>query len=249
MQIGILSEKGRRYTMEDAHYADPCFGGEDRFFAGVYDGHGGGFAARYAADHLHQKLLEKLSDGVPPEVAFPAAYEAISKELAEQTSGTTAATFLIDRDVITAANVGDARVLLIGRRRCRQLTVDHRAENVEERERVARQGGHFEGPYLMHGSQGLMPTRSLGDVYFEPVGVIPTPSVKTCQITEDDIYVLAACDGLFDYMENDEIAGVARQFSDSESLVKRLGEEVLQVRLGTDNLTIIAVSLKNHKTG
>ena len=231
--------------MEDAHFVDDDFGGEGRLFAGVYDGHGGAYAAEYAAAHLHRRCLYKLSEGRSPEDALVSAYEAVSDELEDQESGTTAATFLIDGHVLTAANAGDARILLIGRKDCQQITVDHRVDQTEERSRIQKQGGRIEGSYVYRGSRGLMPTRSLGDAYFRPVGVIPTPSVRTCDISEDHLFVLAACDGLFDYMNNDEAARLARQAPDARTLAQTLGEEVLYVRMGMDNLTIIAVGLQD----
>jgi serine/threonine protein phosphatase PrpC len=244
MKVGVISQRGLRPEMEDAHFLDLNFANCGWIFAGIYDGHCGRFAAEYASKRLHQIFLEKLLSGSLPREAFIASYETTSEELKNQDSGTTAVNFFIrDRDIFTA-NVGDARALVINKSGFHQLTVDHRLENPEERKRVEKKGGHIRSPYVYRGGMGLMPTRTIGDQYFKPVGVIATPSVSEYKIAEDDLVLLAACDGLFDVMTNEEVAEFSMRFSQPDSLVEALRHEVLIERFGTDNLTIIAVSLK-----
>ncbi len=230
--------------MEDSHFLDMAFGGKDWVFGGVYDGHSGDYAARYTAERLHRIFLEALLSGVSPQEAFVASYEKTSEELKVQRSGTTAVDFFIREGKIYAANVGDARAIVIGDKMIHRLTVDHRLENAEERQRIESMGGYIEYPYTYRGVEGLMPTRTIGDEYFKPVGIIATPSVSEYAITEDDFMLVAACDGLFDFMTNEEVAEFAREFRQPEMLVEALKRQVLINRLGTDNLTIIAVSLR-----
>lgn len=230
--------------MEDAHHLDLDFAGEGWVFGGVYDGHGGRTAAEYCAERLHRVFLEDLLSGLPPAEAFVHSYEAVSDELKGQESGASAVSFLVREGWITAANAGDARAIVVGEKAVRQLTLDHRLDNPEERQRIESRGGIVRYPYAYRGGMGLMPTRSIGDQFFKPVGVIATPSVGEHRITGEDIMLVAACDGLFDFMSNEEVAGFARAFPDPERLVQALKDEVLFSRLGTDNLTIIAVSLR-----
>jgi len=244
MKAVVISERGLRPEMEDAHFLDLNFANCGWIFAGIYDGHGGRFAAEYASKRLHQIVLEKLLSGSSPGGAFIESYETTSEELKTQDSGTTAVNFFIrDKDIFTA-NVGDARALVINNAGFRQLTVDHRLENMEERKRVEEMGGHIRYPYVYRGYLGLMPTRTIGDQYFKPVGVIATPSVSKYKVAEDDLVLLAACDGLFDVMTNGEVSEFAMRFSQPDSLLEALKHEVLLNRFGTDNLTIIVVFLK-----
>jgi len=53
-----------------------------------------------------------------------------------------------------------------------------------------------------------------------------------------------ACDGLFDVMTSEEAADFARRFPQPETLLEVLKTEVLVNRLGSDNLTMIAFSLR-----
>ncbi|MCK4486438.1 MAG: protein serine/threonine phosphatase 2C family protein [Desulfobacterales bacterium] len=244
MEVAVISEKGISLEMEDAHFLDLNFANKGWTFGGVYDGHGGRFAAKYASERVHQIFLERILSGVSPQEAFIETYEAISEDLKTQDSGTTAVNFLIkDRDLFTA-NAGDARAILITNEGFHQLTVDHRLDNLAERQRVKKMGGDIRYPYACRGYQGLMPTRTIGDQYFKSIGIIATPSVSEYKISEKDLILLVACDGLFDVMSNEEAAGLARKFPEPEPLLEVLKNEVLINRSGTDNLTIIAASLQ-----
>jgi serine/threonine protein phosphatase PrpC len=243
MKASVISEKGMRPTMEDAHFLDLDFVGRGWVYAGIYDGHGGKAAAIYASERLHQVFLGRLLGGMPPADAFIESYETTSNEMSQLDSGTTAVDLLVREGRIYAANVGDARAIVVGTKRVRQLTTDHRLDDTGERKRVETMGGHIQYPYTYRGLQGIMPTRSLGDQYFKPVGIIATPSVSEYELSDDDFLVLAACDGLFDFMENDEVAEFAIKFAEPEALLEALKRKVLVDRLGTDNLTIIGISL------
>lgn len=103
-------------------------------------------------------------------------------------------------------------------------------------------GGQTKGRYVYREGHWLMPTRTIGDEWFKPVGIIATPFVSQYTVLESDLGLLAACDGLFDVMTKDEIAELARRFPQPESWLEALKDEVLHNRHGTDNLTMIAVS-------
>ena len=242
MTIAIISEKGIRPTMEDTYVVDADFAGKGWIYIGIYDGHGGSEAAEYASRNLHRIFLERLSSGLSTAKAFTESYDAVSRQMAGLDSGTTAVDVLLRDDKAYAANAGDARAILIGRDTVTQLTVDHRLESPVERQRVEKMGGHIDYPYTCVGSLGLMPTRTLGDSYFKTAGIIATPSVNDYEITEDDFLLLVACDGLFDFIENEEVARVARKYVIPETLVEALRQEVFKNRVGTDNLTVVACS-------
>jgi protein phosphatase 2C family protein 2/3 len=253
METAVISEKGRRFKMEDAYFLDLNFAKKGWVFGGIYDGHSGEFAAKYCSEKLHQKFLKKLTSGLSIEKAFIESYEEISDELKNQDSGTTAVNFLIkDKNAkyqskgwhgarIFTANVGDSKAIVIGEKEFCQLTVDHRVDNPVERQRIERMGGDIDYPYAYRGFRGLMPTRTIGDQYFKPIGIIATPSVNEYKISEDNFILLAACDGLFDVMRNSEVADFARKIPNPNQLVEILKKEVLENRLGSDNLTIIVL--------
>jgi len=229
--------------MEDFHFLNTDFGGKGRIFGGVYDGHNGACAARYAAATLHIYFLDCLRDGSTPSEAFCVAYQKVSDDLKNQTSGTTAVTFLLDQDQIHAANAGDSRMIVVGDDEPRQLTVDHRLDNPEEVERILRSGGETDYPYVIKGIRGLMPTRALGDEYFRDVGVIPLPAGCVYNIRDRDRWLVAATDGLFDEMDNENVSCLCRKHSEPRLLAQILVREVLTGCAMPDNTTIILVKL------
>jgi protein phosphatase PTC2/3 len=243
MEAAVVSEKGIRQSMEDAYYLDLNFGDQGWVYGGVYDGHSGDYAARYASEKLHLVFFEKLLTGLPPGQAHSYAYEAVSQELMSQDSGTTAVDFLIQNTQMFIANAGDARAIVVSKNGVLQLTVDHRMDNREEQERVTKMGAFINYPYVTRGDQGLMPTRSIGDRYFKPVGVVAAPYINEYLITQDDMMLIAACDGLWDFMTNQEVAAMAREYPEPLYFLDVLMHEVMEKRMGTDNLTIIAVAL------
>ena len=242
MKTAVISEQGTRPEMEDTYYLDTDFGGRGWTFGGVYDGHGGKYAAVYASENLHRIFQDILLQGLSPEQAFIKSYQQVSDALKKQPSGTTAVNFFIKDNIIYTANAGDARVIIIGKDTT-QITKDHRLYDAGERQRIVKMGGEIQYPYVMWDGAGLMPTRTLGDELFKPVGIIAAPSVSEYKILKTDKMLIAACDGLFDFMTNEDITVFARRISEPEPLVELLKDEVLGKRNGTDNLTIIVVSL------
>jgi len=244
MKAAVISERGRKSEMEDAYFLDTNFANQGWVFGEVYDGHNGSFAAEYVAGHLSQVFLRKLNVPLSAEIAFIESYQEVSEQLNHQDSGTTAVTFLIAGKTIYCANVGDARAIVIGEKGVQQLTVDHRIDNPEERERIRKMGGQIRGRHVYREGWWLMPTRTIGDEWFKPVGIIATPFVSNYTVLESDLGLLAACDGLFEVMTNEEIAELSRRFPERKSCVEALKDEVLYSRHGTDNLTMIAVSFR-----
>ena len=242
-QAAVISEQGMRGRMEDSHQLRRDLFQANDFFGGVYDGHAGSYAAEYSADTLHLRFASAMEQGLDPERAFVRAYEEVSGELAGQRSGTTAVTFYLRDGELVAANAGDARLVVVESGSVRQITRDHRVDDPGERERIEASGGVVRGAYVMHEGAGLMPTRTLGDVFFEPVGVIATPDTASEELLTDDQWLVAACDGLFDVMGNQEVAAIVNQTDSAREAADALSQEALVHRMGMDNLTVIVVDL------
>lgn len=245
MKYSIVSEIGRRLHMEDAHFLDMDFNNMGWVFGGVYDGHGGDFAALYSSWHLHRYFLNELLSGSSPQEAFKISYKRVSDELKNQESGTTAVNFFIRDGIIYTANVGDARALIVGDEDFVVLTEDHRLDNSAERERIEKAGGIISYPYTVKGYRGLMPTRTIGDEYFRSVGIIPCPYTNSHHIMPHERVLIVACDGLFDVMDNHEVAEFVKRFESIDALAEELKKEVIINRMGGDNLTIIIIDLRD----
>lgn len=239
-----ISEQGRRYRMEDTHVLLPDFATPGWVLGAVFDGHRGSRAAAYAAGHFAELVQQGVDSGQEGGNALVFALETLGRDLVDEPSGCTAAAFFLQDHELAAANVGDARVILIRGGEAWQLTRDHRVDDKEERQRIFEAGGMIEGSYVMHGLSGLMPTRTLGDAGFEEAGVTFSPYVHTMQRSSRDEWIIAACDGLFDAMANHEVVQTVRDALSADNAVDRLRHEVLDIRQGTDNLTILAVDLR-----
>lgn len=230
--------------MEDTSYLDLDFGSEGWVYGGVYDGHGGSFAARYAADNLHRLFLCEYRTHANPEQAFIRSYRAVSEALATQDSGAAAADFFVSAGRVWTANAGDSRVVVVGRKDFRQLTTDHRLDNEAERARVLGAGASIQYPYVILGPRGLMTTRAIGDCYFQPAGVISVPAVNQYVIENDDLLLICASDGLWDVIPSAEAADIARECRSPDDLVAVLKNEALVKRSSRDNVTVIALSFR-----
>lgn len=225
--------------MEDRHVAvvEP-----EGLFAAVYDGHGGAAVAEAAARHLHPALFAALRRGLEAEPAFHEAFAEVDRLTRHEQCGAGATAVLVAAGRVVAANLGDGRALVVGDHGSEAMTRDHRVDDPEERRRVVLAGARIEEPYLVRGRSGLMLTRSFGDRWFRAVGVIATPEVSVRALRPDDRWLVVASDGLWDEMENDEVAAAVRGAVEAGPAAAAVAAAVA-VRGGRDNLTVLVVDL------
>ncbi|MGM0424518.1 MAG: PP2C family serine/threonine-protein phosphatase [Thermodesulfobacteriota bacterium] len=243
-RMAVVSEQGMRWRMEDAHVLRHALVDASDVFGGVYDGHSGDYASVLASRTLHVRFAHHLHQGLDTRQAFIQSYQDVSQELSRVQSGTTATNFYLLGRKLSVANAGDSRVVVVSQEGVRQLSQDHRLDDPQELDRIQAWGGQISYPYVLHEGQGLMPTRSLGDSFFEQVGVIPDPHVQEERLQKEDLWLIAACDGLFDMLDHQEVAEIARNQQDARGVADALAQEVLIQRMGTDNLTIIVLALQ-----
>ena len=132
--------------------------------------------------------------------------------------------------------------MIIGACGTMQLTEDHRLDDPEERERIARYGGIVIPPYVYKGGIGLMPTRTLGDAYFKDVGVICAPDLGFYTLSASDKWILIGTDGLFDILDNDRIFELIKDAQNAKAASTILKKEVF-LRGGEDNVTFVLIKL------
>ena len=194
VSVGTHELQGRRPTMEDQisvelvaapHLARPAAAA--LHFFGVYDGHGGGECARFAAARLHAALAESdaLRDG-NVEAALYHAFIATDREFradSDNSSGTCALVAVVGGGSLHIAHAGDSRGVLgvvdpspnrIGDAAVAvRLTEDHKPNDSKERERLLAAGGSvvFGGRCwrVTHARTQMMlaTSRSLGDTQFK----------------------------------------------------------------------------------
>ncbi|MFB6212358.1 MAG: PP2C family serine/threonine-protein phosphatase [Candidatus Magasanikbacteria bacterium] len=238
----VILDKGGRDYMEDTYSLE--FGGDNLVYGGVYDGHGGAKTAEFLSNHLLSFFIESLSEGNSPQKSFEKAYRKSDKKLKGEDSGACAANFFFEEGNLFWANVGDSKIIIAKEGGHKELTVEHRLDNPSEQERIKEAGGEIRYPYMIKGGRGMMPTRAIGDEYFKSIGLTAKPSVGKYKIKQEDLFLVAATDGLFDVVENEEIQDLANKTDSSDELAESLRELALDERNGDDNIAIIVISLQ-----
>jgi serine/threonine protein phosphatase PrpC len=216
--------------------------GAASLFAAVYDGHGGAVAADRAAAELHPLVFGWLEAGLSPADALGRAFEELARRTSDLECGSTVAAILLTRSEILTAHVGDSRVLRIGKTGAAALTRDHRIDADDERARVLQMGAEIHPPYVVRGDRGLMMTRSLGDRWFQPVGVIAEPEVGRHAVGADDVALVLATDGVWDVLSHEQAARVVRWTAAAQAAADALIGAALAADTH-DNVTAVVVRL------
>ncbi|KAF5726717.1 putative Phosphatase 2C family protein [Tripterygium wilfordii] len=212
--VGVSSVKGKKKFMEDTYRIFSCLqGNSNKRFFGVYDGHGGKKASEFVAENLHSNILEMIDNctGDAAKVeAVKAGYLKTDQEFLKQgiVSGACCVTALIEGKKAVISNLGDCRAVLCRGGLAEALTIDHKAERVDERERIEKKGGYVEihrGAWRVHGI--LSVSRSIGDAHLKD-WVLAEPETKILQLTPDMEFIVLASDGLWEEVCNQEAVDV-----------------------------------------
>ncbi|KAI6659263.1 Protein phosphatase 1A isoform X1 [Oopsacas minuta] len=265
-----VSMQGWRTEMEDSARAIPDLGALDpklkgwSFYA-VFDGHAGMRASEASCDQLIECILPRLEvfDGeYNPNYVSTSLREAflemdvrLRKELTSKPihdrSGTTAVAALLSDKHVFIANCGDSRGLVARDGKVFFASSDHKPYCDIEKKRIEAAGGAV----LMQRVNGsLAVSRALGDFDYKaqpklkPICqlVSPEPDVEILERCQEDQFLLLACDGVWDVMENDEVVDlIGSRLMVSESL-ERTTAGLLEKSLyknSRDNMTAILVTL------
>ncbi|KAK2760896.1 Protein phosphatase 2C 2 [Arachnomyces sp. PD_36] len=274
--------QGWRISMEDAHAAvldlqakyssttnTPTSPDQRLSFFGVYDGHGGDKVALFAGENIHrivarQESFQKgdmeqaLKDG------FLATDRAILEDpkYEEEVSGCTASVGIVSREKIWVANAGDSRSVLGVKGRAKPLSFDHKPQNEGEKARISAAGG-FVDFGRVNGNLAL--SRAIGDFEFKKsTGLSPEqqivtafPDVTTHSITEDDEFLVIACDGIWDCQSSQAVVEFVRRGIAAKQELHRICENMMDNCLasnsetggvGCDNMTMVIIGLLHGKT-
>ena len=159
-----------------------------------------------------------------------------TKKIDCTSAGSTGVTVLFDNEKYYCGNVGDSRIVLgrynkeLNKIESISLSIDQKPDNEKEKNRIINNGGRVEqfkdqynnpvGPYrvwLKHQPfPGLAMSRSFGDDIATSVGVISVPEIiiKNRDINNDK-YIIAASDGVWEFITNDEAINIVSKYNDS----------------------------------
>ncbi|XP_006820150.1 integrin-linked kinase-associated serine/threonine phosphatase 2C-like [Saccoglossus kowalevskii] len=225
----VAERKGERNEMQDKHtliddftqsFLSPTDVSRMAFY-GVYDGHAGARASTHASQNLHLNIISKYHKAEvsnrDKEIkkclieSFKKTDDDFLKEASTHKpvwkDGSTALSILVINDILYIANLGDSKAVL-----CRynkesdknmgiSLSKEHSPTLYEERQRIQKAGGTVRDGRVM----GVLEvSRSIGDGRFKHCGVSCIPEIKRCQLTENDRYIVIACDGLWRSFNSEE---------------------------------------------
>lgn len=270
----ISEMQGWRITMEDAHAAVLSLDeGEDTsntFFA-VYDGHGGGSVAKFAGNHVHKRLISEQAYrekryGEALKRAFLGTDEDLLANPAHtrDPSGCTAVAALVtDDDKIYVANAGDSRSVISVKGEVKPLSFDHKPSSETEKARISGAGGYIEYGRV-NGNLAL--SRALGDFEFkknhsliaEKQVITADPDVTVHDITQEDEFLVIACDGIWDCLSSQQVVDFIRlKISEGQELPE-IGEMICDhclapdtsagAGIGCDNMTVLIVAILGGRT-
>jgi len=251
--VGFCDSQGVRDAMEDEIVVLGT-GSRKRlnedYFA-VFDGHGGNEASTLAAREMHEALFKNLiinnNDGAK---ALAITFEEIDNMMYEKrmTAGTCALVMLALNNNLFIANTGDSRALLgKSNRSISQLSLDHSLESPEECERILKAGGEIKkvgGVNRVNGKIAV--ARSLGDSPFHGI-IIHDPHISETPLTEDLLFIVLACDGVYEKLTNEQVGEITFNSIDPEDAARKIVETSLTS--GTkDNVSVVVIYLKDRKS-
>ncbi|CAI0628637.1 unnamed protein product, partial [Linum tenue] len=247
-------------------------------FFGVYDGHGGAQVADFCKERMHHVIAEEYWDRETAEktvlvagagggygeeddqwrrrweATFTGGFgkaddEILAEAVAPEIVGSTALVVVLSCCQIITSNCGDSRALLCRGTQAIPLSVDQKPDREDELKRIEDAGGKV---FNWNGARVLgvlAMSRAIGDRHLRPY-VIPVPEITFTARREDDECLIAASDGLWDVMTNDEVGEVARRVLRSNSnttAAQAVADSLTEMAYGrnsSDNISIVVVDLK-----
>lgn len=256
MKVHSTSIKGRRQNNEDRDNIELNINGEDpnlnpiNLF-GLYDGHGGTFVSNYLKNNLPYFYLN-------PKLSYPLnlsnhikIFESIQQTLLESEkgyeSGSTCLLALMYKYeqsyYMNIVNLGDCRcVVLYENGSNKQVTVDHKPDETNERKRLTKIGGEIyrdsEGTFRI-GNLSL--SKAFGDGDTSPY-ISQIPDSFYFKITYQTKYIVLACDGLWDVIDNLELHSLIKKCKKKKinNIAVFLAEYALN-KGSTDNVSVIVL--------
>ncbi|ONK77424.1 uncharacterized protein A4U43_C02F6380 [Asparagus officinalis] len=242
---GYSTFKGKRASMEDFYETRISeVDGQMVAFFGVFDGHGGSRTAEYLKNNLFNNLSSHPDFIKDTKSAIVEAFrqtdtDYLNEEKGQQKdAGSTASTAVLVGDRLFVANVGDSRAVACRAGLAIPLSIDHKPERSDERERIESAGGFilWAGTWRVGGV--LAVSRAFGDKLLKPY-VSAEPEIQEEKIEGFDFLIIAS-DGIWNVLSNKDAVAIVHGISDAEVASRKLIEEAF-ARGSNDNITCVVV--------
>lgn len=270
MNIYFTSIKGRRKSNEDrhniilntnefekindTHNIDGSIKTENVInLLGIYDGHGGTYVSNYLQNNLPTYYCNKELKAPFSTEYHEQVFENLQKKILSHAEGYSSGSTCImnimyhynDEIHMNIINLGDGRLCIVYKDgTCKQITTDHKPDDKIEKKRIEQMGGEIyadtEGTIRI-GDLSL--SRAFGDGDNAPY-ISQKPDVYYNKITSNTSYIIMACDGLWDVINNEDLSKLMAKFisNGSVNLAADLANEALN-KGTSDNVSIIIVQL------
>ncbi|KAL6507066.1 hypothetical protein OROHE_022201 [Orobanche hederae] len=173
-----------------------------------------------------------------------------------QSAGSTACVAIIRNNQLLVANAGDSRCVMSRKGQAYDLSEDHKPDIVAEKKRILEAGGYVKYGRV-NGSLNL--ARAIGDMEMKQNKSLPAekqivtadPDIVTLELSEDDEFLIIACDGIWDCMSSQQAVDFVKEQLKSEKKLSVVCERAFDKCLapssgqeGCDNMTMILVQFK-----
>ncbi|ONH89745.1 hypothetical protein PRUPE_8G013300 [Prunus persica] len=207
-------------------------------------GHGGSRTAEYLKKNLFKNLSShpnfiKDTKAAIVEVFKQTDVDYLNEEKGYQRdAGSTASTALLLGDRLFVANVGDSRVVGCRAGSAIPLSIDHKPDRSDERQRIEEAGGFiiWAGTWRVGGV--LAVSRAFGDKVLKPF-VVAEPEIQEEEIEGVD-FIIIASDGLWNVISNKDAVALVQDIADAEEASRKLIQEAF-ARGSSDNITCVVV--------
>ncbi|XP_038724863.1 probable protein phosphatase 2C 11 [Tripterygium wilfordii] len=246
---GYSSFKGKRASMEDFYETRISeVDGQMVAFFGVFDGHGGSRTAEYLKNNLFKNLINHPNFITNTKAAIDEVFRQTDADYLnfengqQRNAGSTASTALLVGDRLLVANVGDSRVVACRAGSAVPLSIDHKPDRLDERQRIEEAGGFviWAGTWRVGGV--LAVSRAFGDKLLKPY-VVAEPEIQEADIGDVD-FIIIASDGLWNVLSNEDAVAAVQDMRDAEAASRTLVREAF-TRGSSDNITCIVVRFEN----
>lgn len=248
MKIYIYSFQGERDYNEDRY---KVIGTTKDICCALYDGHGGDFVSGFLRKHFLQGLLP-----LKKERDITRYFRRVQSDLrnsfgeASEECGSTVLICRVRRDGSRRAqiiNLGDCRIVACSDTEVHQLNTEHKPDTEDERARITSRGTpvDWDSEDGLFRVSGYSVSRSLGDTKYPALS--QTPEVNRLQLSETTRFLVMGTDGLWDTLDNDQVAQIGRRFFSKQPSTS--GTEDVELVRGMKKNVAYDLALKAHKNG
>jgi len=253
VQVGFADTVGRRPANEDQIV---IIGEEYYDVIGIFDGHNGANVSKFISETIGNVIKEgwQTCQGEVTDELFRDIFKKTNELIKESSvqGGSTALLITITENDIYIANAGDCRCI-IGKNEdnVQRITTDHKPDNEIEKARIEECGGYVtftvrEGHSVARVNGILGVARAMGDFELEGyITCIPDVFRLEGSLLNDGSFLVAACDGLWDVLEDKVVAETVASWlsnnaDDVEGASKKLRDDAY-TKGSTDNISVVVV--------